>query len=267
MFLRRRRPSMTLLELLVAMSVLVLIAGVLGGLAIGVQQGYQYAEQYGVATQHARVALERITRTVSQATASEHFPGILVIAETHGQWRFPETLVVWRPTGTAADPGGLPRFNELVIYCPDVQAPNRLVEITVPGDARVTPPTADSAAWRAEIAAIRNSSTAQKVVLTELLRSCTLTETSPPQVRGAVRFESRLRPSESEWASYKAGSLQWKDLSWVQYIYGSRAGLRQAWMRVEMQIAIGDSGAGNQPGTAVVIPFFGSAAAYYRLPR
>jgi len=258
---------MTLLELLVAMSVLVLIAGVLGGLAIGVQQGYQYAEQYGLATQHARVVLERITRTVSQATASVHFPGILVIAETHGQWRFPDTLVVWRPAGTAADPNGLPRFNELVIYCPDVQAPNRLLEITVPGDARVTPPPADSAAWRAEITAIRSSFTAQNVVLTELLRTCTVTDTSPPQVRGAVRFESRLRPSESEWASYKAGSLQWKDLSWVQYIYGNRAGLRQAWLRMEIQLAIGNSSTGNQADASIVIPFFGSAAVYYRLSR
>lgn len=267
MFRRRRESSMTLLELLVAMSVMVLIAGTLSGLAIGVQQGYDYAQGYGIATQHARVALERITRTVSQATASEQFPGFLVLADTQAPWRFPDTLVVWRPTGAAADPNGRPRFNELVIYCPDIQFPNRLLEITVPGDARVTPPVADTASWKAEVAAIRNSSSATKVVLTDLLRRCTLPETSPPQVRGAVRFESRLLPSESEWAGYKAGTIEWKNLSWVQYIYGNRSGLRQAWMRMEMQVAVGQSSAGSQPDPGVVIPFYGSAAVYYRLPR
>jgi type II secretory pathway pseudopilin PulG len=267
MFRRRRESSMTLLELLMAMSVIVLIAGTLSGLAVGVQQGYDYAQQYGIATQHGRVALERITRTVSQAIASEQFPGFLVLAETQGQWRFPDTLVVWRPTGAAADPNGRPRFNELVIYCPDVQTPNRLLEITAPGDARVTPPADDTASWKAEVAAIRNSPSTQKVVLTDLLRTCTLPETSPPQVRGAVRFESRLRPSESEWGEYKAGTIEWKNLSWVQYIYGNRAGLRQAWMRMEMQIAVGRSSAGNLSGAGVVIPFFGSAAVYYQLWR
>ncbi len=267
MFRLRRKSSMTLLELLVAMSVMVLIAGTLGGLAIGVQQGYDSAQQYGIATQHARVALERITRTVSQATASEQFPGFLVLAETHGSWRFPDTLVVWRPTGAAAEPNGRPRFNELVIYCPDMQFPNRLLEITVPGDQRVTPPADDNASWSAEVAAIRNSSTAKKVLLTDLLRTCMLTETSPPQVRGALRFESNLRPSESQWAAYKAGTIQWRNLSWVQYIYGNRTGLRQAWMRMEMQIAVQQNAAGNQSGSGVVIPFYGSAAVYYPLSR
>lgn len=263
----RRDPGMTLLELLAAMSVLVLIAGVLGGLAIGVQQGYQYAEGYGLATQHARVALERITRTVSQATANQQFPGFLVLADTVGQWRFADTLVVWRPVGTAADPDGLPRFNELVIYCPDLHQPSRLLEITDPNDTRITPPAQELSAWKSEITAIRNSSSARKVVLTDLLRTCTLAESSPPQVRAALRFESRLRPSETEWAAYKAGTVQWKDLPWVQSIYGNRAGLRQAWMRMEMQLAISNAGSGNQSGSSTIIPFFGSAAVYYQLSR
>ena len=261
-----RRPGMTLLELLLAMTITAMVIGTLGVLANGVQLSFQYAEGHGLATQHARVVLDRITQSVREATANEQFPGAIVLADEEGSWRFPETLVVWHPAGVAADPEGLPRFNELIVYCPDPAAPNRLVEITAPGDARAVPPVDDEPGWITAIEAIKASSSSDVSTLTELVRTCLVTGDDEDSRRGAVRFETRLRPSAAEWADYDhaAGTLDWQDLSWPQGIYGSQTGLRQTWVRVELQLVTGAPG-NSTGGTA--IPFFGSAALYHEMHR
>jgi len=249
------------------MSVLAMVVGTLGALATGVQQGYEYTQGYGTATQHARTALERIARSVEGATASEQFPGLMVLADFEGTSRFPETLVVWHPSGTAADPNGLPRFNELVIYCPDGYIPSNHVEITVPTDTRTVPAVTDQAQWAAEIQAIRKNAAAQKVTLTGLVRTCAVSDTPPLKWRGAVRFESRLRPSGDQWAQYKSGTVQWTDLNWVQGIYGSRTGMRQAWLRIELQLMPGAAWSATNPAAQRAAPFFGSATVYCEMHR
>jgi hypothetical protein len=255
---------MTLLELLIAMSIMVIVVGTLGALAKGVQQGFQYTEGHGLATQHARVVLERIAQTVREAKANEQFPGVIVLAERVGSWRFPDTLVVWHPSGDPADPDGLPRYNELVVYCPDRSSPSELVEITVPHDTRTVPAVENRAQWAAEIEAIRGSDSSEVVTLTELMRTAPIDDSTTTSWRGAVRFETRLRPSHDEWDDYKSGTRQWETLAWVQGIYGSRSGLRQVWLRTELQLTAkeeGDAGGGRH------IPFLGSAALYYRMRK
>jgi len=264
---RNQRRGLTLLELLIAISILAMVVGSLGALARGVQQGFEYTEGHGMATQHARVALDRIARTAGEATASEHFPGFIVVADEVGGWRFPDTLVVWRPNGAAADPDGLPRYNELVIYFPDRWSPNRLVETTVPWDWRTVPPVENEAQWRAEIAAIKHNPHAPRVTLTELLRRCPVPEDPGAPWRGAARFETRLRPSKGEWDQYRDGSLSWDDLAWVQGIYGAETGLRQAWLRIELQLIPGEEWVAIDPAAQRAIPFFGSAALYYEMHR
>lgn len=254
---------MTLLELLIATSIMAIIVGTLGTLARGVQMGNECAQGYGAATQHARVALERIGRAVAGATANEQFPGVLVLAEQVGTWRFPDTVVIWHPTGQAVDPTGLPRFNELVIYCPQTSTPNRLLEITVPNDTRTAPPASDISSWQTEISAIRQSLTSHTVVLTELLRTATASSSS--NQRGAVRFEVRLRPSDAQWSDYKAGRAAWNTLPWVQGIYGSRTGLRQAWLRTELQVMPGGQWVASDPSAQQPSPFLGSSALYYEM--
>jgi len=258
---------MTLLELLIAMSIMAMIVIALGVMAHGIQQAYEYTEGYGTATQHARVALDRIIKTVGEATANEQFPGFIVLAEKEGVWRFPETLVVWRPSGAAVDPKGLPRFNELVIYCPDANNPGKLVEITVPSDTRIVPPVSDQTQWTTEIQAIKRSPSAQIVALTTLLRTCTTTVGIAPKLRGAVRFESRLHPTDDQWAQYKAGTLPWDDVWWVQGMFGSQTGLRQAWLRMELQLTPGAQWVASDPRGQRAVPFFGSAAVYYQVHR
>lgn len=267
-FCGRRGPrrGLTLIELLVAMAVIGMVIGTLSTLANAVQQNYEFSHGRDTATQHARVVLDRIAKTIDEATANEQFPGFIVVAETEGAWRFPETLVVWHPSSTPVDPNGLPRFNELVIYCPNAYIPSNLIEITVPGDTRTVPAVTNSAQWLTEIQAIRKSAAVKTVTLTTLLRTCSVT-TSSPKWRGAVRFESRLRPTADEWTNYKAGSLAWKDLNWVQGIYGSQTGLRQTWLRMELQLLPVADASDPAAATATAIPFFGSAAIYYEMHK
>jgi len=252
-----------------AMTILAMVVGTLGVLSKGVQETYQYAEDYSTVTQHARVALERIAAAVRQASASEQFPGAIVLADEAGSWRFPDTLVVWRPEGRPADAEGLPRFNELVVFCPHPAAPNRLLEITVPGDTRTVPPVENEAQWIAEIEAIKRSNSVRQVTLTGLVRTAATLQSSESEpssgsLRGAVRFETRLRPSAVEWTDYQDDKLGWDELAWVQGIFGSQTGLRQVWVRTELQLVPADRAADDS--TAVEpIPFFGSAALYYEM--
>lgn len=262
-----RRGGLSLLELLIALAIMVMVVGTLAGLSRAVQLSSEYSDGHGMATQHGRVALERITRTVNEATANEQFPGFLVLAGVQSGWRFPDTLVVWHPTGPPVDPEGLPRFNELVVYCPDPASPNQLLEITLPSNSSQAPAVGDASGWRATVEAFLDSTSSRKTALTGLMRTARVSEDGTSTLRGAVRFESRLRPSAVDWASYQAGTIAWKDLNWVQGVYGSQTGLRQAWLRIELQLMPGETAAANDPNGQQAIPLFGSAAIYYEMHR
>ncbi len=130
------------------------------------------------------------------------------------------------------------------------------------------PAVADVSAWRTNLAALKQATTTKTVVLSTLLRTAS-TSTSgvgPSTLRGAARFETRLRPSAADWAAYKAGSTAWSNLPWVQGIYGTKAGLRQVWVRMELQFSPGTEWIESN-AAASAIPFFGSAALYYNLPH
>lgn len=263
----RVRHGLTLVEMLLSLAVLAIIAVALAGLAKAVQMNSDYGEGHATVTQHARVVLERIERTVSEATASPSFPGVLALNTYVGSWRFPDTLIVWHPASgtTAVDPSGLPRFNELVIYYPNPLKPSQLLEVTLPNDTRVAPAVDSQSTWLAEVAKLSSSSSAEKVVLTDMLRTCLSSGSTTEGLRGAVRFESRLRPSADEWSQYSAGTLAWKKLSWVQGISGWKTGLRQAQVRVELQLVpTGSTGLGS-PESQPAVTFFGSATSYHEI--
>lgn len=258
---------MTLAELLVSIAVLGIVAVAMSTLAHSVQQGYEYSEGHATMAQHARVALDRMTRIVHEATASEQFPGFIVVEEQVGGWRLPEVLVVWHPEGEPVDPTGLPRFNELILFCPGKAATNQLVELRAPDDTRIVPAVGDLAAWLAEVRAIRASADTNAVTLTDLLRTAWIGTGPSAGSRGMVRFESRLRPSASEWASYRAGTLAWSDLAWPQNFSSATSGMRQAWVRVEVQLMPGEAWIASDPAGQRAVPFFGSAALYYPLRK
>lgn len=258
---KKMRMGFTLLEVLLALAVGVMVVGALMALSRAAAIGSAYTEGVGLTTQHGRVVLDRIARTVREANASDQFPGFIVVADQVGPWRFPDALVVWRPESTAAAPTGLPRFSELVIYCPHPQQPGWLMEIRVPDDTRTVPAITDVSAWQAELAAIKASATATAVRLTDRMRTCTSGELGE-RPRAALRFEARYRPSLEEYAAYKAGTIAWTAIAWPESMYGPNMGLRQAWLRIEVQLV-----AEEENSQEISYPFFGSVALYYPLSR
>src|SRR5258708_17011820 len=47
-------------------------------------------------SQHARVTVERISRTVGEATATDQYPGAVVVSTTLSGFGYPDMLVVWQ---------------------------------------------------------------------------------------------------------------------------------------------------------------------------
>src|SRR5688572_11269796 len=123
----KSRRGLTLAELLVATSIMLMIAAAVATLAAAVQSTNDFCRGYTVAGQHARVALNRMERALRYAIANEQFPGCLVVSEQAGGQELPSTLVVWYPTGTAANRSGIPPVSELVVFCPDPAHPNTLL--------------------------------------------------------------------------------------------------------------------------------------------
>lgn len=281
---RQRRRGLSLTELLVASTVLTLIAGSMGTLALTVQTASDHCQSQNTAAQHARVAGSRIQAAVAGATASEAFPGCAVFSESVGSYTFPDTLVVWRPATVAVDPQGLPRVSELVVYCPDPVAPNRLLEIRKANDASMVPALSNAAAWQTLLASLKTGSGATRTALSQLLRTASTSSTnvssgtssggtsssgtssgSGTNLRGCVRFNLLMAPNSSEWANYRAGTVAWGDLAWPLNLYGSQTGMRRVACQWEIQFD-GSSAAVN-PTALPSVPSFGSATVSYLLNR
>lgn len=259
------RAALTLIELLIAMSIISLTALALGTLARATQISASYVEGNSTAAQHARVAMERIGRAVQTATANETFPGTVLFAESVAGNRFPDTLVVWKPAAgsIAATPLGLPRFSELVVFCPNATQPNTLLEITSRSDMRTVPALSNTAQWTTELSTLKTGNLSQKIVLTDMLR--TASTGGSATARGCVRFEVLLRPSAAEMTSYRNGTLAWDAIAWPQHWYGETTGMRQAWVRTELEMM--PNSRSGAAAAAMAIPFLGSAALYYDITR
>jgi len=258
----RSRAGLTLVELMIAISVVLLITATLATLGVGVQEAFTYNTEHGRVTQEARVILDRISRLVVSATASNDFPGAIVVPEEVNGYSFPDTLVIWRPAGSAVDPDGLPRLNELVFFRPSPSSPNQLEEIQLTDASGEAPEADDLNAWRTlldKIDGLRHTQT----VLTRRLPTASVFESNEAQssqARGVVRFQQRLLPSAGNVALFEEGSVAWDELPWVQGVYGPNTGLRQVWIRTELQL-LPSSDASDD----AIEVFFGSAALYYEL--
>lgn len=258
----RRRRGLTLTELLIASTVMTMIAGGMGTLVMTVHATNEYCRGQSLAAQHARVATDRMQRAIRGATASDDFPGCLVVAAEVGAWDFPDALVVWSPIGTPVDKNGLPRVKELCLFCTDPNAPNRLLEIRAPANNAIVPVATDQTAWRNLVETLRTSLSVERTELTDRLRTASVQAGMSTNVRGCIRFNLLMGPSLEEWADYRADSLEWDELSWPLDLYSSRRGMRRVVCQYELQLQPGDSEAA-QPA----IPFFGSAFLSYELTR
>jgi prepilin-type N-terminal cleavage/methylation domain-containing protein len=262
------RRGLTLAELLIAMAVMGLVAAGMASLALTVGSASDVSHSQWLVTQHARVTIQRIERTVAGAYATSQFPGFIVVSQTRGTSSFPDALVVWKPEGDPANPDGLPLFSELVIFTPDHDDPTQLLEIQLPLDTRTVPSVDDASTWRVEIDDAKSDLTGIDVVrLTNMLRAETLPEYSSSSPIGAIRFEVVVRPSMDEWDNYVAGSTTWENLPWAQDIHGSSTGLRHAWCRFELQLQDHEASATGGASPDTVYPFFGSAAIFTELKK
>ncbi|HZL89974.1 MAG TPA: hypothetical protein VFB96_16520 [Pirellulaceae bacterium] len=263
---RRPRRGLTLAELLVAGTVLVLIGGACATLAFAVYSSYEVCKSQATAAQHARVSIDRIEKAVVEATASESFPGCLIINYSAAGETFPDSLAVWRPTGAAVDPAGLPRVNELVVFSCDPGAPNKLLEMTWPTNTSVVPGPSNELLWRGLIDSFHSSAQTIKNQLTDRLRTGSVDTlpllgglTSTPL--GMIRFKRFMAPSESQWSQYRGGQIAWQNINWPLDMYSTQTGLRTVSLQVELQIVSGDQ---SRPDP---IPFLGSANLTYTLRK
>ena len=265
---RALRRGLTLAELLVATTIMLMIAGAVATLAATVQSTNDFCRGYTVAGQHARVALSRMERALARAVANEQFPGCLVVSEQAGAQTLPSTLVVWSPLTSAANPTGMPLVKELVVFSPDPAHPNELLEIRAADDNAVAPAVTNMAAWQTLTNSLKASQTATKVMLTDRLRTAPITgeysdSLSPADLRGTVRFRRLMAPSEQEWAQYRGGTKNWRDLAWPLDSYRTSSGTRAVACQVELQIAPGSM----ESAAATAIPFYGSAYITFELTR
>ncbi len=260
--LHSHRRGLTLTELLIAGTIMAMLAAGMGSLVMTVHATNEFCRGQAVAAQHARVTLDRIDRSVRTAQASREFPGCLVVTESISGFDFPDTLVVWSPSGAAADPDGLPRVSELVLYCPDPDSPNVLVEMRATGNSNISPAALDEAGWAALVSAMKANESTVKVELTDRVRTAALSGSGTGDLRGCVRFDVLLSPSASDWSQYRGGTLAWKNMQWPLDYYSTQTGMRRVVCQTELQILPGDSTDGQ-----TAAPFFGSATLTYELAK
>jgi hypothetical protein len=258
---------MTLVELMFSLTISAILVGTLGVMAQAVGQYSKFNEGETTALQQARVGLERLNRYVSEAYATESYPGVVVMADLIGSVRYPDTVLIWRPQGgVPANAAGPPLIRELVIICPDPAAPYRLLEITAPNDSRtiqLNDASINTSSGRALVNGVKSASTSVKAVLTYQLRTAT---PSNGTARAAVRFECELHPTAAELSAYRAGTSAWNTLSWPQNTFGGQFGVRQVWLRSELQLtSLARSEDGTLPADVITLPFFGSSTLYYQL--
>lgn len=261
----RSRRGLTIIELTMSVAVLAMVATAVASLAHGVRLGSEYARHSADLTQHAQVALTRITNRVEAAWATETHPGVVVIHESISGTLVPTALVVWQPeSGTPVHAAGPPLVRELVIFTANPHDPRQLLEVRATNDNRQVPlEELDTSPGRSLIAGLITSPHAQRVVLTELLR--TTSGTNVGGTRGVAWFVRRIRPTAAELAEARAGTVAWEQLPWPQGVYSSRNGMRQVWVRMELQLVPPGTTASQMARRAV--PFFGSAAIYYEVQR
>ncbi len=257
----KQRRGLSLPELLASMLILTLIAGALGSVATGVRSSNSYCTGHTQAAQHARVTLARIEANIERATANESFAGCRVFSTTVSGFAFPDALIIWKPTGNAASPTGLPRVHELLLYTPNPSVANELLEIREPSNTAAAPAASATTSWNTLISNLKSSNTATRTVLTNRLH--TARPTTSGSLCGCARFLIMAGPTDAQWAAYRAGTLTWDQLDWPLDRYGSTTGSRQVACQMELLVDASD----GVSTSGQVIPFFGSASFGYQLNK
>lgn len=238
---------------------------------------------YRVTGQPPRLGMGVVTRSVGTTTV----PDVLVLW-TGGRNGGMSAL------GTQAR---LPVASELLIYTWDVGLPNQFSEVAFPGSTTNVDFAANN--FGDTISTLLASSAADRIPLCDRLRVSALSTsststtgtssggssgssgtmyamtgmtmpTSPTptasvpvstQSVGNVRFGISWAPTDVELAGVTPGTAQWYQVNWPQGVVGSRSGMRQATLSLEVQIEPDGVAAGT--GAVTAIPFFDSGSVRY----
>jgi len=275
----RQRPvgrvarGVTLIELLMALTITTTLSIVLGGLMLAVQAAREHTEGMEEATAQAQASLERVRYMVAHAgvyqlDGAETVLGLAVVGRAWSSSLLPSILVVWSGGrgGGMAEAGvqsRLPEVDEIVMYSYDESAPSRFVEIIVPGDS--TEIDFKAADFDDTILSLISSASAEQLLLCDRLRRSTLSGSPPfsdPGV-GNVSFGLEQLPDEASIAAVTPGTQAWNDLVWSQAIVSSDSGMRQATVRMEIQVEPYSFEAPSTDSIPIAAPFFGSASYRY----
>ena len=257
-----QRQGLTLVELLVGIMVTAMIAAALATVTYSVENLTQVAGGLSDVTQHARVSLSVVERSIGESHASGAFPGMAVFSVEVNGSRYPDTLVVWRPDGPPADPTGLPLFSEVVVFTPHPQSPRQLLQIEDRSDIRTVPPLDDEVSWLSELHDLRTRLADSSLVLTDRMRVAKAGDGTLPQRRAAVRFFVESRPSFDEFQRYQAGLLNWDQLSWPLALVDRDRGVARTRCSIELQLAAGDGA--DDVG---IVVFLGTASTEFVVER
>lgn len=268
-----RRSGLTLVELLMAATITSLLSIVLGGLVMAVQTAKTHTEGLEDATRQAQAACNRIRFMVSEAGVYQvdgepTTPGLAVVEHQWSVHDLPDVLVVWSGgrnggMGEAGVQHRRPRVEELLVYAPHPDAPHRLVELAWPGD-RSTIDFRDPDFDRT-IRSLVSSGEGEEVLLSERIRVSLLSGwvgATGAEV-GNVRFDLTWTPDDSELSSTAPGTEEWFDLPWIRGVVSPRSGMRQATIRIELQIEPRHGQPSRSETTPIAVPFFGSASYRY----
>jgi hypothetical protein len=143
-----------------------------------------------------------------------------------------------------------------------------LLEITAPQETGAAPALNQTSDWETLVERLKTSVTAQKIVLTDRLRSVPLSGsfdsvTGPADLRGALRFRVLMEPDAAEWAEYRNNNLAWDALNWPLHSYRSASGTRRVVCQTELQIVPGD----DPTAASTAVPLFGSVSISYELTK
>jgi prepilin-type N-terminal cleavage/methylation domain-containing protein len=267
--------GLTLIELMMAMTITSMLSFVLGGLVMAVQSARDYTQGMEDASMQAQATFERIKRVVADAGVYQVGTdrpklGIAIVPRQWQLFSLADTLVVWNGgrnggLGQQGELNRVPNVNEFTVYTPDLQNPSRLLEVTFPGFNY--PLDFRNSQFDLGIQLLVASVYAEPALLSDRIRVNRLqitsggtTLTSPSM--GAIHFEIVESPTEAQLSSTTVGSAAWNALPWSQSIVGANFGMRQATVRMELQMQQTAEVASTSLSSAYT-PYFGSVSNRY----
>lgn len=286
---RLPKRGLTLAELLISMTILTMMSVVLAGMSNAVNSAWSYTKGVEETDLQARAAMERIEFMVSQTgtykvAGQPTRLGLAVLTRPVGQQQVPDVLVVWtggRFGGMAANgiQSRLPILGEILIYSWNPNTPSQLIEAAFPGQTSAF--DFGAADIVTQVTNLLASPTSERIPLCEPLRVSRLSITgsmpppimSPPgssssspsdgsvQSIGCVRFTLSQTPKDNDLLAAVPQTVTWTQLNWPQGNFGSRSGIRQANLQIELQVE--PDGITRASDTVSAIPFFGSATRRY----